>query len=95
MKDLTRLHIEDFVAREQYAQKVVDILSKEQQSLHSIIEEKLLEQGDLVFQQGYSPFSGMTLQQVAREIQQGTPRGHEFLREIIELAIAQAITINS
>jgi hypothetical protein len=95
IKALAKYSIEDFVARDYYDERVVDILSKKQQSLESMIEEKLLENADLIFQQGYPPFSGKTLWEVALEVQKGTPRGNEFLYEIIELAIAQVITINS
>lgn len=95
IKDFARYRIEDFVARDQFNPRVVELLSKEPQSLDSIVEEKLLEQGDLVFQQGYAPFSGKLLKDIVREIQRGTPRGNEYLQEMIELAIAQIITVNS
>jgi hypothetical protein len=95
IKDLARYRVEDFVARDQFNQRILDLLSKEPQSLDSIVEEKLLENGDMVFQQGYPPFSGKTLKEIVLEIQRSTQRGNEYLQEIIELAIAQVITVNS
>jgi hypothetical protein len=94
IKFLTRYKIVDFVARTNYEDAVIAQISEEKQSLESMVEEKLLEYRELVFENTYPSFAGKTLFEIAREIRIGSDQGNNFMKEIIEVAISNMILIN-
>lgn len=95
IKSLTKYKILDFVSRDRYDQAILDILSKNEMSLELVLESKLLEYPELVFQNTYPKFEGLTLQQIANEIRQGSNHGQLFKAELLEQAISHMVQINS
>jgi hypothetical protein len=94
IKSLTKYKIHDFVGRENYDEAIINWMSKNSQTLDSMVEEKLLEYPDLVFQNTYPNFQGKTLSQIAEEIRLGSVHGDNFIKELIEQAISNMVLIN-
>lgn len=94
IKFLIRYKIHDFVGRDNYDDVVINLLSKNSQTLESMVEEKLLEYPDMVFQNTYPVFQGKTLLEIAQEIRFGSVHGNDFMKELIEQAISNMILIN-
>jgi hypothetical protein len=95
VKFLTRHKVHEFVARDNYEDAIIEILSQNHQTLESIVEEKLLEYKDLKFQNTYPIFEGMTLNEIAHEIRTRSVHGNNFMKEIIEQAISNMVLINT
>lgn len=94
IKSLTKYTIKEFVARDRYDQAIVDILSKGTQSIELTIEEKLLENPDMIFKNTYPVFEDKTFKEIAKEIRLGSFHGDNFKKEIIEQTIAYLTKIN-
>lgn len=94
IKSLAKYKITEFVSRERYDQAILEILSHTPPNLDLILEAKLLEYPDLLFQDIYPAFEGLTPAQVAAEIRRGSHHGQTFKLELIEQAIAYMLKVN-
>jgi hypothetical protein len=70
-------------------------MAKNHQTLELMIEEKLLEYPDLVFQNTYPLFEGKTLNEIAQEIRIGSVHGNKYMKELIEQAISNMVLVNT
>ena len=55
----------------------------------------LLEQNpDFVFENGFPPFSGKKLKDIAKEIEVDSEQGREFQKELFDLTYAHIVNLN-
>jgi hypothetical protein len=95
IKTLTKYRVLDYVPRDRYDDAIIQIITKNQPSIELMIEEKLLNYPDLVFQNTYPVFQGKTLQAIATEIRIGSIHGNKYMEELIEVAISNMILVNN
>ena len=93
---LIRLDIHDFYDRDKLTDNVPSLIVKQDKildyRLHFI---SLLEQTpDFIFKNGYPPFSGKKLAEVAKEIEKETDQGLAFQKELLDLTHAHIIELN-
>jgi CheY-like chemotaxis protein len=96
LKRLFKLDIQDFFDRTRLAEDVPSLIIKQDKildyKLHFI---SLLEQNpDFVFENGYPPFSGKKLKNIANEIEKDNDQGREFQKELFDLTYAHIINLN-
>lgn len=95
IKTLTSYRISEFSPRDRYEDDIIKLLATNQSPLELVMETKLLEYGDLEFENTYPLFQGWKLKDIATEIRKSTPQGNKFKVQLIEQALAYMIKINS
>lgn len=93
IKTIVNNKITAFIDRMDYVDEIINILKK-QIRLELYIEKKLLEHGELELMHGYEQFRGLSLKQIAREINNDSVHGNKFKLEIIERGISHMIDLN-
>lgn len=93
LNTLIKVDIKDFSERETYDEAIVNALDKNDEQLEIILKQELLKYKDLTFESGYQRFRGLTLEQIVDKID--SIQGEDFKRDILELAIAHMIELNS
>lgn len=96
LKKFIKLDIHDFFDRGKLAEDIPNLILKQDKvldyKLHFI---SLLEQNpDFVFQNGYPPFSGNQLKDIAEEIERDNEQGREFQKELFALTYAHIVRLN-
>lgn len=96
IKGLIKLKIDDFIGRENIPQELTQIFvapKKKFQFKESLISY-LEKHTDEKFLSVYPKFRGMTLGEIAHEIDKDLPNGIEFQKNLMELTIAHLIDLN-
>ena len=91
---IVRAKIDDIIPREDRKGVIFRRLKEEKSNLNFILENELLENGSLIFQNVYPLFQGLSLKEISVEISKNTPKGNEFKENLIQLSISHMIDLN-
>lgn len=94
IRELVKLNIRDFLGREEYTDKVNQILLERVTNSSLILSKKLREFSDLTFKACYPKFQGKELEYISNEIDKQTYSGLEFQEELIEQVVSYLIKTN-
>lgn len=86
-------HISAIVSRPKYEETAKELIK--QPSVLLWIENELMKNGELVFNDGHEKLNGMKLEVVAKHIREQTEEGIYFTSEIIRLSLANLLILNS
>lgn len=97
VKKLIKLKIDDFIDRARIPDEISQILIAPQKSYYfkEHIINYLEKFGDKTFKSTYPKFKGMTLSEIAHEIDKDLPNGIEFQNSLVELTVAHLIELNN
>lgn len=93
MEMAVKSQIAAIVSRPKYEQTALDLIK--QPSMLLWIENELMKNGGLIFNDGHEKLSGLKLEVVAKHIREQTEEGIYFTSEIIRLSVANMIVLNS
>lgn len=94
ISELIKLNIRDFLGREEYANRVNQILTEKETNSSLILSKKLREYSDMTFKTCYPKFQGKNLEYITNEIDKQTYPGLEFQEELIEQVVSYLIKTN-
>ncbi len=94
ISELIKLNISDFLGRDEYPNKVNQILVDKKINSSTILSKRIREYSDMTFKSCYPKFQSKKLEHIANEIDKQTYSGLEFQEEIIEQVIAYLINTN-
>ena len=97
VKKLIKLKIDDFIDRTRIPDEITQILLAPQKSYYfkDHLISYLEKFGDEKFKSTFPKFKGMTLTEIAHEIDKDLPNGIEFQKYLVELTIAHLLEINN
>lgn len=97
VKKLIKLRIDDFIDRTRIPDEITQILLAPQNSYYfkDHLINYLEKFGDEKFKSTFPKFKGMTLAEIAHEIDKDLPNGIEFQKYLVELTVAHLIEINN
>lgn len=97
VKKLIKLRIDDFIERTRIPDEISQILTAPQKSYYfkNHIIGYLEKFGDETFKSTFPKFKGMTLAEIAHEIDKDLPNGIEFQKYLVELTVAHLIELNN
>ena len=97
VKKLIKLRIDDFIDRIRIPDEITQILTAPQKSYYfrNHIISYLEKFGDEKFKSTFPKFKGMTLAEIALEIDKDLPNGIEFQKYLVELTVAHLIELNN
>lgn len=97
VKKLIKLKIDDFIDRTRIPDEITQILVAPQKSYY--FKEHLINYlekfGDEKFKSTFPKFKGMTLTEIAHEIDKDLPNGIEFQKYLVELTVAHLLDLNN
>lgn len=94
IRELIKLDIRDFLGRENYADKVNQILQEKNTDVSLILSKRLREFSDMTFKSCYPKFQDKLLEYIANEIDKQTYSGLKFQEELIEQVVSYLIKTN-
>ncbi|HEX8268476.1 MAG TPA: hypothetical protein VF581_01175 [Flavobacterium sp.] len=96
VKKLIKLKIDDFIDRTRIPEEIFQIFVAPQKSYY--FKEHLVSYlekfGSETFKSAYPKFKGMTLSEIAHEIDKDLPNGIDFQKCLVELTVAHLIELN-
>ena len=97
VKKLIKLKIDDFIDRTRIPDEITQILLAPQKSYYfkDHLISYLEKFGDEKLKSTFPKFKGMTLTEIAHEIDKDLPNGIEFQKYLVELTIAHLLEINN
>lgn len=97
VKKLIKLRIDDFIDRTRIPDEITQILLAPQKTYYfrDHLISYLEKFGDEKFKSTYPKFKGMTLKEIADEIDKDLPNGIEFQKYLTELTVANLIDLNN
>jgi CheY-like chemotaxis protein len=97
VKKLIKLRIDDFIDRTRIPDEITQILLAPQKNYYfkDHIISYLEKFGDQKFKSTFPKFKGMTLAEIAHQIDKDLPNGIEFQKYLVELTIAHLLELNN
>lgn len=97
VKKLIKLRIDDFIDRTRIPDEITQILLAPQKSYYfkNHIISYLEKFGYEKFKSTFPKFKGMTLAEIAHEIDKDSPNGIDFQNYLVELTVAHLIELNN
>jgi hypothetical protein len=92
MEIAVKSNISSIVSRTKYEEEAMKLIVNPSEILW--LENELLKNGDLIFNDGDQKLNGLKLTEVAKHIREQTDLGLYFTKEIMKLAIASLIEFN-
>ncbi|AUD07093.1 response regulator [Spirosoma pollinicola] len=94
IKKLIITNIEEIIPRDDRKGVIFRILKDEKFNLDSTLIHELFKYSDLTFHSTYPDFEGMSLGDIAKEIEAETAKGFYFKENLIQLAVSHMIDLN-
>lgn len=97
VKKLIKLKIDDFIDRTRIPEEITQILLAPQKNYYfkDHLISYLEKFGDETFKSTFPKFKGMTLFEIAHEIDKDLPNGIEFQKYLVELTVAHLLELNN
>ena len=93
MQIAVKSNISAIVSRTRYEETALDLITTP--SLILWLENELLKNGNLIFNDGHEILNGMKLEDIAKHVREQTEFGVYFTKEILQVSIASLVKFNS